>query len=204
MKDRNFNWLIAEPAPYGLSPQSLQDYNYNTFSCRTGNIYTTALLLQWTRWALGISDVPTEVWSDGQNYFDPFRPAIEPGGFLSCEEMIRSRMETLGAFRKCIETSRIRAKTPGGNRRALSEYISGLELLNAERYLPMGAAVIPQPHETIVDGCKTEARFSVGSRRLSVGSFIDDELHPESDLSHMNEAFGELWLRQFLTQLAMA
>lgn len=79
-----------------------------------------------------------------------------------------------------------------------SEYISGISLLNAERYLSFDAELIAQPVETIVDGCRTEPQFSVGSRRLSVGSFIDDELHPDSDKSHMNEAFGELWLRQLL------
>lgn len=94
----------------------------------------------------------------------------------------------------------LRVKTHEDNRRELIEYNLGLRLLNTERYLLMGAEMIPQPLETIVDGCKTEPQFSIGSRRLSVGSFIDDELHPESDKSHMNEAFGELWLRQFLVR----
>lgn len=113
LKSRNFNWYIAEPAPFGLSDESLLEFNYDTFSCRTGNIYTTALLLQWTRWALGLADVPTEIWTDGQRYFDPFRPAIEPGGFISHEEMILSRMEAIRAFRKCIEIPRLFVFTLG-------------------------------------------------------------------------------------------
>jgi hypothetical protein len=102
---RGFNWLVLEPAPVGMRESSRKHYNYDIFSARTGNIYTTSLLHQWTSWALDFSQPPEECWAKDGRYFDPFRPTIEPGGFESREEMELSRGETIKAFRTCIETS---------------------------------------------------------------------------------------------------
>ena len=105
LKNRGFNWLIAERPPFGLSSESAKTFNYNVFSCRTGNIYTTSLLRQWTSWALGESEPPAEYWGTEGAYFDPFRPAVEPGGFETLDELRRSRQVTIDAFRSCIEES---------------------------------------------------------------------------------------------------
>jgi hypothetical protein len=48
LRDRGFAWHITESPPAGMSAASRTAYNYNLFSCRTGNIYTTSLLKQWT------------------------------------------------------------------------------------------------------------------------------------------------------------
>ena len=95
LKKRNYNWLNTEPAPSELSPKLVREYNYETFTCRTANIYTTSLLLQWTRWALGKAPVPSEVWKRRGRYYDPFRPAIEPNGFSSAEEVVLLRNVTI-------------------------------------------------------------------------------------------------------------
>lgn len=100
---RGFNWYSAEPAPVGLSAASAKLFNYDVFSARTGNIYTTSILAQWTRWAVGAADVPDEYWEEDRRVFDPFRPAIEPNGFRSREEMVANRAATIAAFRRCIE-----------------------------------------------------------------------------------------------------
>lgn len=105
LKQRGFNWLITEPPPYGMSAASAREFNYGVFSCRTGNIYTTSLLRQWASWALGKSAPPDEFWQASGRIYDPFRPAVEPGGFESVEEMRRSRQATIEAFRACIERS---------------------------------------------------------------------------------------------------
>jgi hypothetical protein len=60
------------------------------------------LLRQWTSWALGASSPPDEYWVKDGRYYDPFRPAIEPGGFASLNEMLQSRAEVIKAFRACI------------------------------------------------------------------------------------------------------
>jgi len=99
---RGFTWFNAEPMPWKLPPELARAFNYGIFSARTGNIYTPSLLLQWTRWALGDAP-PEEVWTENGRFYDPFRPSIEPDGFASIEEMRRSRVQCLRAFRRCID-----------------------------------------------------------------------------------------------------
>lgn len=99
---RGFNWHSAEPPPEELSSPNARRFNYNVFSARTGNIYTTSLLLQWTRWALENTQTPDDVWLQNNRAYDPFRPAIEPEGFRSGDEAKKSRLIAIEAFRRCI------------------------------------------------------------------------------------------------------
>ncbi len=101
-----FRWKSYEPTPMGFPEDLAHTYGYDVFSARTGNIYTTSLLNQWTRWALTDDAPPDEVWeSDKGRFYDPFRPAIEPNGFASKDEMVANRRDTIKAFRRCIENS---------------------------------------------------------------------------------------------------
>jgi GSCFA family len=102
LKNRGFSYWIAEPPPKYLSEANALKYNYNIFSARTANIYTTSLLKQWTEWALEKSIVPDEHWQSENRIYDPFRPLIEPNGFDTFEEMKISRNVTIKAFRECI------------------------------------------------------------------------------------------------------
>ena len=104
---RGYNWLDGEPAPKGLSPESQTAFNYGIFSFRTGNIYTAALLKQWLRWALAGESVPDEVWVKEGRFYDPFRPAIEPNGFISIEELQASRKDTLAAIVEVLSETRL-------------------------------------------------------------------------------------------------
>lgn len=113
LQDRGFNWFVAEPVPPGMSAAAGRKYNYEVFSARTGNIYTASLLKQWVEWALGVQDPPCEVWQDGSRFFDPFRPQIEPGGFVSKDELLASRAASIESFRKCIESSDVFVFTLG-------------------------------------------------------------------------------------------
>src|ERR1700684_4241314 len=81
LRARGFTWFISEPAPKGLSDANQKIFNYDLFSSRTGNIYTSSLLGQWVEWALEEKPVPEEYWVADGRYFDPFRPVIEPNGF---------------------------------------------------------------------------------------------------------------------------
>lgn len=83
-----------------------KEYNYGVFSFRTGNIYTAAALKQWVFWALGKEASPEEVWEKDGRFYDPFRPAIEPNGFASAEEMLKSRQTTLEAIRRAVTDCR--------------------------------------------------------------------------------------------------
>lgn len=102
LKARGFNWLSTETPPHGLSEHNARVLNYNVFSARTGNIYTTSLLKQWTKWALGKTEVPSEFWTNGSRFYDPFRPGIEPNGFASEEEMKQSQAQAIRSFRESI------------------------------------------------------------------------------------------------------
>lgn len=113
LRDREFRWLVTERAPQGLTRESRAKFNYDVFSARTGNIYTTSMLGQWTAWALGERPAPGEVWQAGARYFDPFRPAVEPHGFASEDEVLASRQHTIKMFRQAITKADVIVFTMG-------------------------------------------------------------------------------------------
>lgn len=106
MQRNGFNWHNGEPAPRSVTPDVARRYNYGVFSARTGNIYTTTLLLQWTRWAIDPGTIPDIVWERDGRFFDPFRPNVEPDGFADADELRRSRLATARAFLDCIASAR--------------------------------------------------------------------------------------------------
>lgn len=100
-----FHWFDAEPGPFPVSEkeaQILKSSGYGVFSFRTGNIYTASLLKQWLSWALDPEIQSQEVWEKDGCFFDPQRPAIEPGGFTSAAEVLEMRMVTLKAIRRAF------------------------------------------------------------------------------------------------------
>ncbi len=102
LDDRGFAWFRTEKRPFGLSVETTKTFNFDVFSSRTGNIYTASLLLQWLNWSFGNTEVPDEIWQKDGRFYDPFRPNIEPDGFASAEELVRSRAVTLKAFRRSV------------------------------------------------------------------------------------------------------
>jgi hypothetical protein len=113
LASRGFKWMIAEPAPTGLSKSNTRRFNYGVFSARTGNIYTVSLFKQWVSWAIGATPPPNEVWEKDGRYYDPFRPNVEPNGFATEIEMIRSRERAIEAFKECLVGSHIFVFTLG-------------------------------------------------------------------------------------------
>jgi GSCFA family len=111
--ERRYRWVDFEPGPEGLTPEQRKDYHYGTFSFRTGNIYTPRMLLQWLTWALGGGVPPDEVWEKDGRFYDPFRPGVEPGGFVSVEELRASRRETLAAIAAAVRGAHVFVFTLG-------------------------------------------------------------------------------------------
>lgn len=107
LRANKYRWLDAEPGPRNASKLATdavhRKYNYGIFSFRTGNIYTPNMLLQWVKWAYGLDEVYERYWEDDGRYYDPFRPAIEPNGFESVEELENARAYTLQAIRSAFE-----------------------------------------------------------------------------------------------------
>ncbi|SKA95804.1 GSCFA family protein [Thiothrix eikelboomii] len=105
LKARGYAWHDSEPAPLLMhfNQEKCHLFNYGVFTFRTGNIYTVALLKQWLDWSLGKSVLPDEIWqSPDKRYYDLFRPNIEPNGFKSAEEALKSRQSTLKAMKSSL------------------------------------------------------------------------------------------------------
>ena len=100
--EAGMNWQDAEPAPPGLTAAQREARHYGEFSFRTGNIYTAAMLRQWLSWAFGETTYPDDAWAEGGRYFDPYRPAVEPGGHSSAAAVRAARDETLAAIRGAV------------------------------------------------------------------------------------------------------
>lgn len=113
LSGRGYNWVDYEPAPPFLVEENARDFGYGVFSFRTGNIYTPFMLLQWLRMAFGGDVTAAEVWCDDGRWFDPMRPAIEPDGFASREELYEARSVTCHAIRKAVTNARVFVFTLG-------------------------------------------------------------------------------------------
>ncbi len=98
-----FNYYVSEKDTSLLS-EEYNERNYGVFSARFGNIYTTSQLLQLFDRVYGNFDPIEKYWlrSDGK-LVDPFRPQIEPDGFLNIAELEKSRIEHFAAVRKMFE-----------------------------------------------------------------------------------------------------
>ena len=99
-----FNFLVAEAAHPLASAALAHSFNYDVFSARTGNIYTARQLLQLFRRAYGNFSPAEDVWETDGQFIDPFRPQIQPGGFLSRREFEIDRARHFAALRRAFET----------------------------------------------------------------------------------------------------
>lgn len=101
-----FHYYLAEQPPEGMSADEALRRNYSMYSCRYGNLYTTAQFLQLIDRAYGRFTPQLDYWNrpeDGR-FVDPFRPRIEPDGFATLEEMRADRESHLAAVRHMMET----------------------------------------------------------------------------------------------------
>jgi hypothetical protein len=106
LKERGYNYFVAETSPGYLKPEQIELFNYGVFSARYGNIYTTLQLLQLLRRAFGDFEPADQFWTDGQGrVFDLLRPRIAPRGFASMVEAQADAAQHLKAVRKLIETT---------------------------------------------------------------------------------------------------
>jgi hypothetical protein len=59
------------------------------------------------------------------------------------------------------------------------------------------ATIVAQPEETLVNDWYTVHEFAIGSTRLDIGDNLSGQVHPDSDVWHMNNIYGRLWLENF-------
>jgi len=106
LQKSGFHYYLAERPPEGMSAEEAERRNYAMYSCRYGNLYTTAQFLQLLDRAYGRFTPELDVWTrpeDGR-FVDPFRPRIEPDGYATAQEMRADREKHLAAVRHMIET----------------------------------------------------------------------------------------------------
>ncbi len=99
----DFDYLTVEAAA-GLDAAERLARNYGVYSARFGNLYTPRQLLQLLRRARGQFEPVEPAWrrTDGR-FADPFRPAIEPDGFVDEASLDADRKQHLAAVRQMFE-----------------------------------------------------------------------------------------------------
>ena len=115
LKTHGLNFLDLEPAPSRLSIKMSERFQYGVYSCRYGNLYTPAQLLQLAQEALLDRDLSgVAVWKreDGR-FVDAFRPAVDPDAFDTAEETLLHRRLHLAAVKRMFKSADVFVFTLG-------------------------------------------------------------------------------------------
>jgi PAS domain-containing protein len=106
LQQSGYHYYLPEQPPAGMSAQEADRRNYSMYSCRYGNIYTTAQFVQLLDRAYGRFKPELDVWTrpDDGRFVDPFRPRIEPDGYATAEEVRADREKHLASVRRMVET----------------------------------------------------------------------------------------------------
>ncbi len=105
LQSSGYSYYVAEDGHPALPQRVRQSAGYGLFSARYGNIYTTRQLIQLWQRAFGLFEPEEGVWrGEDREYLDPFRPTIQPGGFVSEAEVLADRAQHLAAVRRMFET----------------------------------------------------------------------------------------------------
>lgn len=106
LQSSGYTYYLAERPPADMSAAEADRRNYAMYSCRYGNLYTTAQFLQLIDRAYGRFKPQLDYWTrpeDGR-FVDPFRPRIEPDGYATIDDMRADREQHLAAVRDMLET----------------------------------------------------------------------------------------------------
>ncbi|MFP1631691.1 GSCFA domain-containing protein [Zhengella sp. ZM62] len=98
-----FNYFVAERAHPLIRAEVARRMNYGTFSARFGNLYTTRQLWQLAQRAYGRFTPHEDAWEHEGGWLDPYRPNIQPGGFVTLEELHADRAQHFAAVRTMLE-----------------------------------------------------------------------------------------------------
>jgi len=104
VQEAEFCYFVAEQGK-NIPLDEREKRQYGVFSARYGNIYSAAQLIQLVDRAYGRFEPRDVAWPRGDGrYVDPFRPEIEPDGFLHQDDVVRDRDEHLRSVRNMFET----------------------------------------------------------------------------------------------------
>lgn len=105
LRNSGYNYYVVEEG-HPIIPAGIREkHHYGTFSARYGNIYTARQLIQLLHRAYGRFTPLEDAWfEEGGVVLDPYRPTVQPHGYISVAEMHADRRQHLAAVRKMFET----------------------------------------------------------------------------------------------------
>lgn len=98
-----YNVLDVEPAPPGLAKSLHRRFGFSMYSARYGNIYSVLQLLQLAQEAAGERTPNPIAWQKDGRYVDALRPAVEPEGLASPEEVLEHRKYHISRVKKLFK-----------------------------------------------------------------------------------------------------
>ena len=100
LKNNGYSFLVTEPRHQFVPSSVATEYNYEIYPARFGNIYTSRQLLQLIKRAFGEFQPSVEPYQNNGRWLDPFRPFVQPSGFVSVEDLQRDQKHHLASVRK--------------------------------------------------------------------------------------------------------
>lgn len=113
LQERNYNLLVVERTPPGLSGEDARKFGYSIYSARYGNIYSVRQMLQLARETFGQFEPADAIWEKNGRYYDAMRPSVEPTGLASSEFVREHRRHHLAAVREVLTGADILIFTMG-------------------------------------------------------------------------------------------
>ena len=104
LKKNGYNVLDVEPPPPGLPENLHQKFGFSMYSARYGNIYTIRQLLQLAQEVAGEWSPQNYIWEKNGKFYDALRPAVEPDGLNSSEEVLEHRQYHISRVKKLFES----------------------------------------------------------------------------------------------------
>ena len=105
LREAGFGFLVTETPHPVIAPVDAAQFGYGLFTARYGNVYTSRQLLQLFQRAHGAFTPGDDAWTEPNGRLtDPFRPAIQPGGFLTAAEYRADRARHFACVREAFRT----------------------------------------------------------------------------------------------------
>ncbi|MDO6964490.1 GSCFA domain-containing protein [Rhizobium alvei] len=96
LRKNGYRTIDMEPVPAWVDAGLASDFGYGIYSARYGNLYTARQLLQLIEDCETGTVRETDVWEKNGRYYDALRPAVEPEGLDTIEEVLEHRKYHLG------------------------------------------------------------------------------------------------------------